>query len=80
MYIFLFFSTDDICLILKYQFNDGAAAGNKKRKLSENKILSIVEYSFVKIPAFAFVEYLDKYVTSFLDDCVEQSKKDAVTF
>ncbi len=80
MYVFLFFSTDDICLILKYQFNDSAAVGNKKRKLSENKILSIVEYSFVKIPAFAFVEYLDKYVISFLDDCIEQSKKDAVTF
>jgi hypothetical protein len=63
-------------LILKYQFHDSAAVGSKKRKLSENKMLSIVEYSYVKIPAFAFVDYLDKYVTNFIDDCIEQTKKD----
>ncbi len=65
-------------MILKYQFHDSAAVGSKKRKLSENKMLSIVEYSYVKIPAFAFVDYLDKYVTNFIDDCIEQTKKDTL--
>jgi hypothetical protein len=41
-------------------------------------MLSIVEYSFVKIPAFAFVDYLDKYLTNFLDDCIELTKKDTL--
>ena len=41
-------------------------------------MLSIVEYSYVKIPAFAFVDYLDKHLASFVDDCMEQTKTDTI--
>lgn len=72
----LFFSTDDICIIFKYVFAENTSSATpKRRRISESKITSIVDYSYVKLPAFVFVEYLEKHLVDFLRDCREHVEK-----
>lgn len=55
-----------------------AANYNKKRKLSDTKMQSIVKYSDVKIPAYGFLEYLVKNKNEFVTEILAHDKKGIV--
>lgn len=66
-YIF-FFSTNDVALVIKYQFSENTEP-SKKRKLDEKR-QNIHEYSQIKLPAKMFLKYIETYLSVFLDDCL----------
>lgn len=42
----------------------------KKKKVESSKQQSIMEYSFIKLPAHMFIQYLQSSLSHFVDDCL----------
>ena len=72
-------------LKFKYQFDEEIIAANnsnnlnnneddelpaKKLKLNDNKKIAILEYSYVQLPVAPFIDYLEKYSKTFVDQCL----------
>ena len=72
----------------KYQFDDVVIEANnsknltnsednepssKKFKLNDNKKTSILEYSSIQLPVAPFINYLEKYSTSFVNQCLKHN-------
>ena len=71
-------------LKLKYQFdeelietyilskhkNKADEQPTKKLKLNDRKKISILEYSCVQLPLVPFINYLEKYSKTFVDQCL----------
>jgi hypothetical protein len=73
-------------LKLKYQFDEELIDTNisskhknnkkadeqpaKKLKLNNRKKISILEYSCVQLPLVPFIDYLEKYSKTFVDQCL----------
>jgi hypothetical protein len=69
----LFFSENDVALVIKYCFNKNTEANlsNKKRKITDAKqVASVVDYSSLKLPADLFRIYLKEHSFNFLEDCL----------
>ena len=69
-----------MALIIKYKFHDeepNSTADNKikKRKVTDSKRNNVIEYSYIKLPALMFGQYLDQDGQEFLDDCDRLGKK-----
>lgn len=76
-----------MALIIKYKFHDdddeverftGCAAENKnkKRKMTtDTKRVNVIDYSYIKLPALNFIQYLDQDVNRFIADCLRLAKK-----
>jgi hypothetical protein len=68
-------------LIIKYQFFDEEEAStcsdpkNKKRKITDTKRTNVLQYSYIKLPASSFVQYLDLDCPAFIKDCLRYRKK-----
>jgi hypothetical protein len=73
-------------LKFKYQFDDPVIAASpgkklknsednepiaKKSKINDNKKTSILEYSSVQLPVAPFIDYLEKYSTTFVNQCLK---------
>ncbi len=85
-------------LKLKYQFdeelmepyisskqknNEDDELPAKKFKLNDNKKISILEYSSVQLPVAPFIDYLEKYSKSFVDQCLthnQSNKKNRLVY
>lgn len=69
------FSPDDVALVLKYHFSlpsfhSREPDHGKKRKLAEPKRLeNVLDYSFIKLPATMFLNYLKNDIQHFLTSC-----------
>jgi len=75
------FSESDVALIIKYQFFDEEEEQtnyldpkNKKRKTTDAKRSNVMQYSYIKLPASCFAQYLDLDCPSFIKDCLRYSK------
>jgi tRNA A-37 threonylcarbamoyl transferase component Bud32 len=80
-------------LKFKYQFDDIIAARNakklknsevdepiaKKLKLNDNKITTILEYSSVQLPVAPFIDYLEKFSNTFVNQCLKYSRNSLET-
>ena len=51
---------------------------NKKRKMIDTKRTNVVEYSYIKLPALNFGQYLDQDVGGFIDDCFRLAKNRSI--
>jgi hypothetical protein len=63
---------DDVSLMIKYIFNNTTeSAQSKKRKVAtdNSKINALLEYSFIKLPSYPFLNYLKNDCQTFLLDC-----------
>jgi hypothetical protein len=72
-FFFLFFSENDVALVIKYNFNQEFPVENesKKRKIFEPKRTeNLIDYSFVKLPAKIFIHYLETDSLHFVNDCL----------
>jgi hypothetical protein len=76
---FFLFSESDVAFVIKYQFHDSVdqPSGyetedkNKKRKVQQQtKRHSVIEYSYVKLPAAMFAQYLENDCRDFINDCI----------
>jgi len=80
-----FLSLKTVGLKLKYQFdeelidtyisskhknNKADEQPAKKLKLNNRKKISILEYSCVQLPLVPFIDYLEKYSKTFVDQCL----------
>jgi len=68
-----------VALIIKYKFHDeelNSAADNKtkKRKIIDSKRINVIEYSYIKLPALMFGQYLDHDGQEFIKDCDRLAK------
>jgi len=69
-----------VALIIKYKFHDEEMLNctdlkNKKRKMTDTKRINVIEYSYIKLPALMFGQYLDQDCQGFIDDCIRLAKK-----
>lgn len=69
-FIFLYFSDEDLAFVIKYIFSENTEPDIKKKKIEERKNENVINYSFIKLPAFVFLRYLETYASQFIDDCV----------
>ena len=51
----------------------------KKLKLNDNKKIAILEYSSVQLPVAPFIDYLEKYSKSFVDQCLTYNNSNKKT-
>jgi hypothetical protein len=66
-------SSNDVALIIKYIFDDedlDLESPIKKRKISDSKLKSVLEYSQIKLPAKMFLKYLETFSSQFLQECI----------
>lgn len=69
--LFLNFSEPDVSLTLSYKFNANTEPQNKKRKPQDiRRTQAITEYSSLKFPAIAFLNYLEKDSANFVKQCL----------
>jgi hypothetical protein len=81
-------------LKLKYQFdeelmdpyitakpksNEDDELPAKKFKITDTKKISILEYSSVQLPVAPFIDYLEKYSKSFVDQCLTYNNSNKKT-
>jgi hypothetical protein len=81
-------------LKFKYQFDEEIIGANnskklhnnedgelpaKKLKLNNNKKITILEYSSVQLPVAPFIDYLEKYSMTFVDQCLKHNKSNKIT-
>jgi hypothetical protein len=81
-------------LKFKYQFDEEIIAANnskkpnnnedeelpaKKLKLNDNKKIAILEYSSVQLPVAPFIDYLEKYSKTFVDQCLKHNNSNKKT-
>jgi hypothetical protein len=60
-------------MVIKYVFNednDQTENSIKKRKLSDSKLKSLIDYSQIKLPAYMFLHYLENYGSQFVKECI----------
>jgi hypothetical protein len=60
-------------MVVKYVFNEDdvhAEHSIKKRKFSDSKLKSLIDYSQIKLPAQMFLHYLEKYGSQFVNECI----------
>jgi hypothetical protein len=75
VHLFFVFSESDVALIIKYTFHDeemtNCSADNKtkKRKINDIKRNNVIDYSYIKLPALMFGQYLDQDSEDFIADC-----------
>ena len=71
-------SENDVALVIKYKFHDQKEAeedpnkndmNTKKQKMGDIKKANVVEYSYIKLPALLFGQYLEEDCQKFIDDC-----------
>ena len=66
-------SAADVAMVIKYVFkqdNIEMDHSSKKRKISDNKLKSIIDYSQIKLPAQMLLHYLENYGSLFLNECI----------
>ena len=54
----------------KHKNNEDDEQPAKKLKLNNRKKISILEYSCVQLPLVHFIDYLEKYSKTFVDQCL----------
>jgi hypothetical protein len=64
-----------VALIIKYKFHDETSCDNtdkskKRRIITDVKRSNVVDYSYLKLPALMFGQYLDQECQEFIDDCI----------
>ena len=69
-----FHSESDVALLIKYKFHDEELSNDsdtklKKRKISDTKRSNVIDYSYIKLPALMFGQYLDQDSEDFIADC-----------
>jgi len=76
----LFFSQDDVALIIQYQYYEETNLMQTKTQKKEDNASIIHNYSNtllaeIDLPAVAFIEYLETDIKPFLNDCIRYYKK-----
>ena len=70
---FFIYSANDVAMVVKYVFTEDDVQVEhsiKKRKLSDSKLKSLIDYSQIKLPAQMFLHYLENYGSQFVNECV----------
>jgi len=75
----IFFSQDDVALIIKYQYQEETNLMQTKTQKKEDNASIIHNYSNtllneIDLPAVAFIEYLETDLKHFLNDCLRYYK------
>ena len=63
----------------KHKNNEDDELPAKKLKLNDNKKIAILEYSSVQLPVAPFIDYLEKYSKSFVDQCLTYNNSNKKT-
>jgi hypothetical protein len=64
-------------MVVKYVFSEDDIQADhsiKKRKLSDSKLKSLIDYSQIKLPAAMFLHYLENYGSQFVNECIRYIK------
>ena len=67
------YSANDVAMVVKYVFTEDDVQVEhsiKKRKLSDSKLKSLIDYSQIKLPAQMFLHYLENYGSQFVNECI----------
>ncbi len=66
----IIFRESDISMTISYRFNQTTEPLPKKRKITDTKTKTILEYSSIKLPASKFIHYLTQDLAFFNDQCL----------
>jgi hypothetical protein len=68
----IFFSANDVALVIKYKFSEETSPSSSKRKKIDDPITNnILNYSQVKLPAMMLVKYLNEQSLEFVNECLK---------
>ena len=63
----------------KHKNNEDDELPAKKLKLNDNKKIAILEYSSVQLPVAPFIDFIEKYLKTFEDQCLTHNNSNEKT-
>ena len=79
-YQFAAAAADNTISAKKFKTGEDNEPVSKKLKLTESRKISIIDYSSIQLPVAPFIEYLEKYSKSFVNQCLKSKSSPENTY